>query len=397
MLQAQQRIDLIFGDDSKIVPRAATVMNTTPPPPPLRLGVIGCGNVLSAYRAPIEKLRARGLAEVTWAGGREGQRSEALGALHARRFTTESPEIISAADVDVLIILTSMPEHARLAAAALQAGKHVLLEKPLATTLDDARSLVELARHSPGYLVCAPFTILSPTFQTVSRRIRQGDIGKPFSARARYGWAGPDWSEWFYKPGGGCLFDLGVYGLTSLTGLLGPARRVMAMTGVAIPEREIKGRTIQVEAEDNAQVLLDFGESAFGVVTSGFTMQQYRNPALEIYGATGTIQMLGDDWDPDGYELWQNSAGAWQVFKETTPDWSWTDGLNHLVDCVRTKTKPLVTPEHALHVLEIMVKARQSSREGRALILESAFTPPVFAEPGAQEAAHLMHDRSREH
>lgn len=362
----------------------------------MRLGVIGCGNVLSAYRTAIDRLRVRDAARVMLACGREGQREQACAALGTGYFTVDAQEVIASRDVDLVVILTSMSEHARLARAALEAGKHVLLEKPLATTLDEARALVSLAQRSPGHLVCAPFTILSPTFQTMARRIRNGDIGKPCSARARYGWAGPDWSEWFYQPGGGCLFDLGVYCLTSLTGLLGPARRVTAMTGVAIPEREINGRKIRVTAEDNAQVLLDFGGSTFAVVTSGFTLQQYRSPALEVYGAAGTIQMLGDDWDPDGYELFQNGAGCWQVFRETTPDWPWTDGLNHLVECIRNGTKPLVTPEQALHVLEIMLKAQQAGGEGRTLALESTFAPPVFAEPAAREAAHRMHDRTRE-
>jgi predicted dehydrogenase len=364
---------------------------------PIRLGIVGCGNVLSAYRTSIDKLRLAGHVAVTLVCGRSSQADSARAELAAGRFTTEAAEVLSSPEVDLVLILTSMNEHAALARSALEQGKHVLVEKPLATNLEDAATLVELARHSAGHLVCAPFTILSPTFQTIARRIRAGDIGKPCSARARYGWAGPWWSEWFYKPGGGCLFDLGVYCLTSLTGLLGPAKRVMAMTGVAVPEREINGRRIRVEAEDNAQVLLDFGDSAFGVVTSGFTLQQYRTPALEVYGTTGTIQMLGDDWDPDGYELWQNSAGAWQVFKETTPDWPWTDGFNHLVTCIREGKHPLVTPEHARHVLEIMLKAQLSGREGRAMALASTFTLPKLEHSTPPEAAHLQHDRSREH
>src|SRR4051812_2835426 len=97
---------------------------------PLRLGVIGCGNVLSAYRAPIEKLRARGAVKVTLACGRERQREAACAALGTSLFTTEAEDVIGSADVDVVIVLTSMPEHARLASAALRAGKHVLLEKP---------------------------------------------------------------------------------------------------------------------------------------------------------------------------------------------------------------------------------------------------------------------------
>ncbi|MCI0748286.1 MAG: Gfo/Idh/MocA family oxidoreductase [Verrucomicrobia subdivision 3 bacterium] len=364
---------------------------------PIRLGIIGCGNVLSAYRASIDKLRLRGEVEVVLVCGRETQRESARAELGPHRFTANAHEVLRASDIDVVLILTSMNQHAALARAALEAGKHVLVEKPMATTLEDATALVDLANRSRAHLMCAPFTILSPTFQTMARRIRNGDIGKPCSARARYGWAGPWWSEWFYKPGGGCLFDLGVYCITSLTGLLGPVRRVMAMTGVAIPEREIQGKKIRVEAEDNAQVLLDFDESAFAVVTSGFTMQQYRTPALEVYGTTGTIQMLGDDWDPDGYELWQNSAGAWQLFKETTPDWHWTDGLRHLIECIRSNSRPLVTPEHARHVLEIMLKAQQSGREGRALAVESTFDLLVFDSAAGSEPAHLMHDRSREH
>jgi predicted dehydrogenase len=363
---------------------------------PVRLGIIGCGNVLDAYTTQCEKLRTRRLAEVIIGCGREPQRERAL-QLGLPQFTTQEKDVLSSPDVDVVIVLTSMNEHARVARAAIEVGKHVLLEKPLATNLDDAQMLVTLAKEQRRHLVCAPFTILSPTFQTMRGRIERGDIGKACLARARYGWAGPSWNEWFYKPGGGALFDLGVYCIASLTGLLGPAKRVMAMTSVSIPEREINGRKVRVEAEDNAQILLEFGEGAAAVVTTGFTMQQYRNPALEIYGTTGTIQMLGDDWDPDGYELWQNAAGAWQVFKETAPDWPWSDGLRHLVECIRDNKTPLVTPESALHVLEIMLKAQQSGREGRAIAIESAFKLPEFEISSRAEPAHLQHDRTREH
>jgi predicted dehydrogenase len=370
---------------------------------PVRIGIIGCGNVLSAYRAAIDKLRQRGLATVTLACGRENQRETACRELgiaarsaSGATFTTQVDEVLRSAEIDLVLILTSMTEHARLAQLALSAGKHVLVEKPLAMSLPEAGAVIEAARKARKHLVCAPFVTLSPTFQTMLQRIRSGDIGKPCLARARYGWAGPWWTEWFYKKGGGCLFDLGVYCVTSLTGLLGPAKRVSAMAGVAIPEREINGRKIKVEAEDNMQLSLDFGDSCFGVVTTGFTMQQYRNPAIEIYGTTGTIQMMGDDWDPDGYELWQNSAGCWQVFRETAPDWSWTDGLRDFVESLHAGREPAVKPEHAQHVLEIMLKAQQSAREGRALMIETTFEA-IAVQPGHEaEAAHLMHDRSRE-
>lgn len=363
---------------------------------PVRIGIVGCGSVaIRPYMSLIEKLRCRGLVEVSAAC----DIVEAKGQLMREHFgistfTTDYREIIQASDIDLVLVLTSMPDHGPITRAALEAGKHVLVEKPMAVNLEEAATLVELAKTSPGYLVCAPHVILSPTYQAIWRRLRRGDVGKVLSARALYGWAGPSWGPWFYQQGGGALFDLGVYNVTSLTGWLGPAKRVIAMTGVAIPERVVDGQLIRVEAEDNAHVMLDFGESVFAVITTGFTLQRYRCPAIELYGTEGTIQMMGDDWDPEGYELWQNRVGAWQLFEETEPDWPWTDGLRHMVESIQHKTPPLIKPEHAFHVLEIMLKAQQSGRDGQAKLIESTFTPPVFDLETQTEAAHLIHDRS---
>lgn len=359
------------------------------------MGIIGGGNVLGAYQPAIARLAHRGLVVVSLVCARAHQQESVRASLGSVPFTLNAEEVIHG-PVDLVLILTSMPEHGRLARAALEAGQHVLVEKPLATSWEEATELIHLARQSRGFLVAAPFTTLSPTFRTPGTRLHRGDIGKPCLARARYGWAGPWWNDWFYRPGGGCLLDLGVYCFTSLTGLLGPAKRVTAFAGVAIPEREINGRTVTVEAEDNAQVLLEFSGGALAVVTCGYTVQQYRGPALEVYGTSGTLQMLGDDWDPNGYELWQNFAGCWQVFPETAPDWPWTDGLRDLVEAIHQGKRPSTDPEQAWHVLEIILKAQQSAREGRALTLESSFSAPSFTAVAA-EAAHRQHDRTRDH
>ncbi|MBX9579889.1 MAG: Gfo/Idh/MocA family oxidoreductase [Gemmataceae bacterium] len=363
---------------------------------PVRVAIVGCGNVLSAYWAECQKLAARGEAVVVAACGRPAQRDLVVDRLGVRRFVTDHRELVEAPDVDLVVVLTPAPTHFEITRAALLAGKHVLAEKPLATTLAEADELVELAARGPGLLMPAPFTPLSPTYRAIADRIRRGDTGRPCLARGRYGWSGPWWGEWFYRPGGGPVFDLACYNVTSLTGWLGPVERVTAMTGAAIPERLVNGKPLPVGVEDTAQVLLDFGGACFGVVTSGFTMQQYRSPALEVYGTEGTVQMLGDDWDPDGYELWRNAAGCWQVFKETQPDWPWADGLRHLVECVRTGAKPVVTPEHARHVLEVMLAAHESGRDGAAKVVRSRFDPPAVGGPDPDEAAHRVHDRTRQ-
>jgi predicted dehydrogenase len=268
----------------------------------------------------------------------------------------------------------------------------------LATSLDEAAELVECARREPGLLVCAPHIVLSPTFRAVHEAVRGGAVGRLLTARARYGWAGPWWGEWFYRPGGGSLFDLGVYNVTSLCALFGPARRVTAMVGTAIPERVVNGRTIRVEADDNAHVLLDFGESRFAVVTTGFTLQKYRSPAIEVYGDEGTVQLLGDDWAPEGWELWRNEEGVWRVHPELDPHWPWTEGLRHLVDCVETGLPTVTRPEHAYHALEIMLAAQAAGRDGTARAIQSDFPELVYGETWAEaEAAHGAHDRRAHH
>jgi predicted dehydrogenase len=293
-------------------------------------------------------------------------------------FGSDYRHVVEADDVDLVLVTTAMPFHGQIAKAALLAGKHCLVEKPMATTLADGHELVALAKQQGTILMPAPHVLLSPTYQTIWQRLRRGDIGQPLQARAIYGWDGPWWGQWFYRKGGGPLFDLGVYNVTSLTGLLGPAKRVTAMTAQVRPERVVDGQPMQIETEDSAHVLLEHAGGVLSVISTGFTYQRSRTPAIEIYGSQGTIQLLGDDWAPDGYELWQNQVGAWQIFDETHPGWPWTDGLRHMVECIQTGTQPLITPAHGLHVLEIMLKAIEAGQTGQAQVIESSFTLPAF-------------------
>jgi predicted dehydrogenase len=362
----------------------------------LGLGVIGCGSAFAGpYRAMIDRLRGEGRVHVSAVYDVDDAKRRGA----AARYDVD-PElcgadaVVGGDDVDVVLVLTSMNEHGPLAKAALESRKHVLVEKPMATSLAQAAELLDLARTSPGLLVCAPHVLLSPTFRAVYGAVRDGRVGDLLTARARYGWAGPWWNEWYYEAGGGSLFDLGVYNVTSLCALFGPARRVTAMVGVAIPEREVDGRRIRVVADDNAHVLLDFGEARFAVVTTGFTMQRYRSPAIEVYGSEGTVQLLGDDWAPEGWEVWRNDDGAWRVFPEADPHWQWTEGLRHLVDCVESGSPTVTRPEHAYHVLEIMLAARSAGRDGVARAIESGFPDPVYDTSFAElDAARLAHDR----
>jgi predicted dehydrogenase len=362
----------------------------------LGLGVLGCGSVFAGpYRGMIERLRGAGRVHVAAVYDPDERKRSGAASHYDVDPGLPGPEaVIGHPDVDVVLVLTSMNEHGPLAKAALEAGKHVLVEKPLATSLEEAAELLELSGSAPGLLVCAPHILLSPTFRAVHRSVRSGEVGRLLNGRARYGWAGPDWNDWFYRPGGGSLFDLGVYNVTSLCALFGPARRVTGMAGVAIRERLVNGRMTRVEADDNAQVVLDFGEGRFASVTTGFTMQRYRSPAIELYGSEGTIQLLGDDWAPEGWEIWRNEEASWRLVPESDPHWQWTEGLRHLVDCVESGRPTVTRPEHAYHALEIMLAAQAAGRDGVARAIESGFPDPVYETGWLEAEAHrYAHDR----
>lgn len=371
--------------------------------PTVRLGVIGLGSVFEPYSALIRELRYEGRLSVTATCDTVASRAGRVGEFLQQDapFTTDYREVIDRDDVDAVLILTSMPYHGAIASAALSAGKHVLVEKPMSVDLGEAAELVAQAAGGDELLVCAPHVVLSPTYQALWKRVvDDGEIGTVLNARARYGWAGPYWGSWYYRTGGGPLFDLGVYNITSLTGLMGSVERVTAFAGTAIPERMVDGELIEVENFDNYQIVLDFGSGRVASVTTGFTMQAYRSPAIELYGSEGVAQMLGDDWAPQGYEMMRNDAAGWTVYGEADPTWPWTAGLRHMVDVLVDSDRLLIRPEHAYHCLEIMVRAQESAATGEAKTVTSRVDRLPY-DPGAiyvQRGGKIEHDsRIRRH
>ena len=304
--------------------------------------------------------------------------------------------MLAGADLDLVINLTPIPLHGATSRTILEAGKHLVVEKPIATTMEDADALVELATRKGLTYVVAPPNMLHANRRAAKRLIADGAVGQPCFARVRSSHGGPaagDWPldpTWFYQEGSGPLYDMWVYGIHDITGILGPAKRVVAFSGITEPVRTVrggpfKGKTIAVTADDNTVLMLDFGGSAYAVVDGTFNVNASRSPQIEIFCRAGTVVLNNPGQDPGAppLELFRLDAApgvdGWITPRGRGGDEAQRQRyrrailVKHLVDCLKSGEPPVLSAAHARHALEIMLKAVESARCGRALDLTTTF------------------------
>ena len=251
-----------------------------------------------------------------------------------------------------------------LATSALRAGKHVLSEKPLGLTRPSVESVVDLAAELNLCLYVAPFVHLSPTFRDLWTRVHRGDIGRVHTARAMYGNLGTDWARWANDSNMGPLAEIGVYNLKSLVLLLGPVTSVTAAETVAIPT--VGSDPALPGSPDVIHAILDHESGALSSIVSSFAVHASHRPAIELYGVEGSANLLGDDWDPAGFEIWRADAGHWELHEPPDSTWLWTDGLRELVTALRENRDPLGSPDIDLHVLDVVTACKRSARTRQA-------------------------------
>ena len=361
---------------------------------PVTVGIVGAGNVIGAYFQVMDRLIPRGLARL---GPVCARRKETWKELQSRRPGIElvlHPDEVFRSDVDVALIITPPESHEELTRAALEHGKHVVVEKPAASTKCQAQRIAQLAEQRGLHLMCAPFIQLAPTFRALWTRICDGALGKVHSARALYGNAGSTWARWYHDGSVGPLAEVGIYNLKSLTAVLGPVAEVQAAETLAVRQREVGGESMEAGGADVSHVLLRHESGALSSLVSSHGIQRYRRPALEFYGTEGTANLLGDDWDPRGFEIWRNSAGCWEEFEAIDPTWLWADGLAEMVNAIREQRRPVHSLEHDIHLLEVIEACTQAAREKRCVAVHSRFQPLDLRLEEPQDRQHL-HDHTR--
>jgi predicted dehydrogenase len=359
------------------------------------IGFLGAGNVLGAYLGQLDRLVARGLAELGPVCAHSPERRSELAARRpGMGLVSEVEDVVGDPAVDVVVVITPPALHAEHVRLALEAGKHVLCEKPVGEGRAEAEPLYRLAADRGRLLLAAPFVQLNPTFRALWTAIADGAIGRAHSARALYGTAGATWALWFHDGSVGPLAELGIYNLKSLTALLGPVEEIQIAESTAVPIREVAGERVDEPGHDVQHVILRHAGGALSSLVTGQAIQRYRRPALEVYGTEGTANLLGDDWDSSGYELWRNSAAYWESHDSLDPTWLWCDGLRELVACLREQRTPLASSSHDLHLLDVIAASRIASRERRAVAVESGFDA-LDLRAAAPGELHHRHDRTR--
>lgn len=350
----------------------------------IRTGVIGCGSVSGSY---LPVLTTSPFVEVVSLCDIKPER--ARNRAEKFKIAHDYPNIdamLAGEPFDFLVDLTDMQEHEKLNRRGLEAGKHVWSEKPIANSLSAGQKLLRMAKEKNLRLWGAPITVQSPQFAFMAQQLAAGKLGRVAAAHADYGHEGPTWSSFFYEKGGGSLPDLGVYNLTSLTGLLGPVKHVTAMVSIVTPERAITDKgMIKVTEEDNAMVLMDHGNGVISHVQSGFN---YFNPhghdgsketrhTISIVGSKGFMGLVGYDWAPLGVDFATKDSKLERQVTDAQ-GYIWQQGAALAAECLVTGKELLVTPEQALHVLEIITAARESSAKGKRIELESTFKWPMI-------------------
>jgi len=369
----------------------------------LRIGVVGAGSI--SVRGILPHLsqedvrdRVRLAAVCDPVPGRASAAAERFGVEQA--FTTYE-ELLAAGDVDAVTIASPIGLHYEQGRQALEAGKHLHFNKTMTTTVAEADELIRLAKARELKMVASPGEMLLPHNQRIKTLIADGQLGTicwaacgaAFGAyhedeAVRHGddvLSNIDPSWYFRKPGGGPLYDMTVYTLHALTGIMGPVKRVTAMSGVRIREREFRGVMVPTEADDNTLMLLDFGDNLFalaygtarGGVTEGFEGT--------YFGTKGSIVGVKLNGQPIEYPGWEGAArdtdgyGNYRLLPHVVgvhrgiEEMHVFEDIMQLVDLVGEDRPTIVTPEHARHVIDIIESSYRAAETGQAQDLTTHF------------------------
>ncbi len=370
----------------------------------LKVGLAGCGSVSQRGLIPHlsqpdlrDRIEFRAVMDPV-----EGRAKATAERYHIPLWYEDYDEMLEKADLDVVVIASPIGFHFEQGMKAVQAGKHVHFNKTMTTTKAEADELIAAAKAKGVKLVASPGQMQRAIHQEAKRLLQEGVIGQLYCAITGRSWIGHEYESfregediisnvnplWYYqkRAGGGPMYDMVVYSMHTLTGILGPAKRVMGMSGIGLPERRFKDQRVVVDMDDNTHLLIEFDKGVFAHVYGTFASGP-RRPELQFSGSSGSM-----DLGREGIKVYGDPAlfGVRQAVLEAPasafgnlpyvtgvhvnlPESHVFSDIMHLVDCVLNDKEPVVSAEHARHVIEIFEAGYRSAQTGQVQEITTTF------------------------
>ena len=342
--------------------------------------VLGAGFIadihLESYRRFVPE------AEVVAVYTRQPRKAEAFARKHhIPRWFSDLDAAITQSGGDMVDVCLPNFLHHRAVMAAARAGKHVIIEKPLALNLAEADEMIAACRAAHRQLMYAEELCFAPKYERVRQLVNEGAVGKIFQMRQCEKHSGPH-SDWFYdvnQSGGGALMDMGCHGVAWFRWMLGGRPKAVSVQAQMQTGLIHRGRT---RAEENSVVIVEFEGGAIGVAENSWAKPGGMDDRVEVYGTGGVVYadlFLGNSaltYSEAGYGYAMEKAGSTKGWSFTVFEEAFNQGypqeLRHFVECVRADQTPLVTGEDGRAVLEILMAAYQAARTGQKVALPFA-------------------------
>jgi len=363
----------------------------------MKVGIIGCGNISETYfncQTIFNNFEIIACADI----------NEEFATKSAEQFNVKAQsvdDILSNKEIGLIINLTIPSAHKEIIVKSLNAGKHCFSEKPLAMNMKEGLEIQKLSSEKKLYVGCAPDTFLGAAGQNARKLIEEDKIGKIvlgtfnlMSHGMEHWHPNPDF---FFKPGAGPVFDVGVYYLTQLINLIGPVKSISSISGTATPERIItseprNGEKIVVETPTTLIGSLEFHNNAKIQFFCSWDVWKHKHSTIELYGLEGSM-IVPDPNFFSGDILLSKKDEDWQTINNDSmllgiPNKTDNDGsrianyrgigLSDMVDAINNQRQARCSLDLAIHVLEVMEGIITSSELNEVYHLKSKPSQPQF-------------------
>lgn len=351
---------------------------------PVGIGIIGAGYISSIYlencTTRFDNLRVVGVADIVPANAQRQAERYGVAAMSI-------DDLLASPEIEIVVNLTIPAAHGEVALQAIEAGKSVYNEKPLAATRESAREVLDRAAERGVLVGSAPDTFLGGGLQTARALLDEGLIGTPVAVTGMMLTSGHErWHpnpDFYYKPGGGPLFDMGPYYLAAMLSLLGPVVRVSGTATATYETRTIKsgpreGEVITVETPTHILATLDFAEGPRASLTTSFDVHDTRHSTLVLYGSEGTLRLPDPNTFGGPLEHLRAGADQWESIEVSRPftDNSRGLGVSDMARALRDGAPHRASGELGYHIVDIMHAVLESSEQGRHVPVTSTFARP---------------------